>query len=247
MFARASEYETNGVDSLSGTTASPGLLLRLDGGRDDRVAARVQQLGDVRAEVGGLGVPASATAFAGRRRRPDARVDGRFAPFPRRRDRVGPAERQRFGDVGQRFAPSDALRPAATTGAASIASTASAVAASATAATATTTAASAAAAHPGAAPFAQYVGELRQRAAPPPAAHRRRRLRCLRGRRLRGDLSGRVPASAQPLFERRLLHLLAQDVVPAVSALPHQAYLVAEDGQVAHETDGRHRPRDGGK
>lgn len=201
--------------SLSGTPAS---RLHVGTGRNDGVpSVGVEQFGNVSSEVV-LGV---ASALAGRGL--DARVDGRLASLRGGRERVGPAERQRLGDVGQRLAPGDAFRLAAST-----------LAAAAPAASATP-------ANAGAAPFAQNVGELGERAAPP-AADRWRRFRRLRWRRFGGDLSGRVPAPAQPLFERRLLHLLAQDIVPAVAALPHQAHLVAEDGQVAHETNGRHRP-----
>lgn len=205
--------------SLSG----PSALGFRDAGRDDGVAAGVEQLSDVGAEVG-LGV---AAALAGRRRL-DARVNGRLATLPGRRERVGPAERQRLRDVGQRLAPGDALGPALAAAGATAASTAATAAATAT--------------HTGATPLSQYVGQLGQGAAPPAAADRRRRLCRLRRRRLGGDLRGRVPASAEPLLERDLLHLLAQYVVPSVAALPHQTHLVAEDRQVAHETYGCHRP-----
>ena len=37
------------------------------------------------------------------------------------------------------------------------------------------------------------------------------------------------------IFRTHVLHLLPQQVVDSVSALPHQAHLVAQDGQVTHE------------
>jgi len=56
-----------------------------------------------------------------------------------------------------------------------------------------------------------------------------------------GNLGSRVAAPrAQPLSQRRLFHLFSHKIVPAITTLPHQPHLVAEDGQVAHEANGCH-------
>lgn len=75
--------------------------------RYDGVTTIVEQFGYVGPEVGFR----VSTSFAGRRF--DARVDGRLASLPGRRERVGPTEWQCLCDIGQRLTPGDALGPTA--------------------------------------------------------------------------------------------------------------------------------------
>lgn len=132
IFHKIVRYYNNKNKYLLSRSSAPGLRY-VAAWRYYGVTTIVEQFGYVGPEIG-LGVP---TSFAGRRF--DARVDGRLAPLPGRRHRVGPTEWQCLCDVGQRLTPGDTLGPAAT----SLAATAAATAA-----------------HSGAAPLAQYVSEL---------------------------------------------------------------------------------------
>lgn len=51
-----------------------------------------------------------------------------------------------------------------------------------------------------------------------------------------------ISAITKSLFEGRLLHLFPDEVVPTISTLPYQSYLVGEDCMVANKADRCHGP-----